>query len=269
MAKELWDKDLTIKTPWGFSVVQAIEALKFKSEVEADRSPFNERNPDRGKLNLVTMFGSKYACKYSICQEPNRTKSGLCEYHGEKLNVFRKRRREEKEKRAEKFWAEYREWERVEERKERQRANLMLGMRESNYADTLERERQDRELKDLRAERKRELKARPKRVRYTGPPRAGFVYRLYDSEKTLLYAGKTYNVKARLFGKGGHANREWFPEVFAVRVTEYRTEVDALLAEGFAIRRENPKYNRSIPVQKTSRAPRKVSEYWELVSSLG
>lgn len=97
------------------------------------------------------------------------------------------------------------------------------------------------------------------RVRYSGPPRKGYVYRLFDAQGRLLYIGKTYNVRARLWGRGGHAHtKPWWPEVASVTATEYRTEEAALDAEAWAIRREKPLHNVERPHPRTPRAPRRL-----------
>lgn len=278
---EIWMDDHTIKTPWGFTLEQAFESLKFKQMVEGDSSPLNKYSQKPDEPTLVNVFGDHYSCKVGACtnqymltkDRPKGQRYGvvgdyLCVEHYLKLVAYRKRKKELQEQRRKEWEAYYAKYKAIERRRDQQLRNLSWGLRNPNYADELERNAQKVELKELREERERELKGRSKK-RYTGPPRKGYVYRMYDASKTLLYVGKTYNIKSRLFGREGHANtKKWFDDVLAVQVTEYKSESDALVAEGFAIRREKPRYNVAVPVQKQSRPPRKVSEYWELVSEL-
>lgn len=253
---EIWKDDHTIKTPWGFTLEQAFEAMRFKAIVMNDPNPSNSYNPDREKPTATNMFGAHYSCLYSHCQN-DRGAGKLCYTHRQKLVEFRERREAERKKRAKEAKEAYETW--------KFRQNRMSYF--ERHMDALERSSQRPIIAQARREYREEKSSFGKR--YSGPPRAGYVYRLYDSSKTLLYVGKTYSVKARLFGKQGHANtKEWFNDALAVQITEYRSESDALVAEGFAIREENPIYNVSVPMQKHSRGPKKVSEYWEFVSEL-
>lgn len=264
------------QTPWGFTLEDAVEAFKFRQSVMGDRSAFNEHNPDR--KSVYSMF-PRMLCRARNCtdqyvlrkdlptfkgKERFGIKGDYCEMHYRMLWNFRFAKREKAERRLK----EYREWEAAQKRREIELSHRRYQVRYPDHkADTLEREAQGRELAGLREERKLLLKARSK-GRYAGPPRAGFVYRLYSAEQELLYVGKTYSLKARLFGQGGHVTKAWFEDVLAVHVVEYATETDALVAEGFAIRGESPRYNVAVPAQKTEECPAKVSEYWELVTAL-
>ncbi len=271
---------LSTMTPWGFTLEEAVEAFKFRQSVIGDRSAFNGHNPDRS--SVYSLFPD-LLCRARGCDSMMVARKDLpdfkgkdrlgvseryCEEHYRKLWNFARQKREKAALRRKAFD----EWLAAEKRREIELGHRRYQVKYPHHkADELERKAQERELRGLRAEREQELKDRANllKKRYTGPPRAGFVYRLYDAEKALLYVGKTYSLKARLFGKGGHAQtKEWFSGVLVVQVTEYRTEADALLAEGFAIRRENPRHNVRVPAQKTGRSPGKVSEYWELVSAL-
>lgn len=67
------------------------------------------------------------------------------------------------------------------------------------------------------------------------------LYRLYDAADTLLYVGRTNDVRSRF---KAHARRQpWWPEV-ARSALELRPDLDALIeAERAAILTEHPKYN--------------------------
>ena len=98
---------------------------------------------------------------------------------------------------------------------------------------------------------------------YNGPARVCYVYRLFDAEENLLYVGKTYSMKVRLFsGETSHAKtKPWFSRVASVQVTAYKSDADALEAEAWAIRREAPLYNKAQPKTRQPRAPRKIASY--------
>lgn len=203
-------------TPWGFTLEQAFEAMRFRAVVENDPHPYNSYNPDRLEETATNVFGDWMKCKYPSCRK-DRGAQKLCYPHIRELKVFR----EERDAKA-------------------------LRMKE-----------------EARAVKAAEAEARALRRRYNGPDRAGYVYRMYDVEDNLLYVGKTYSVEKRLYGTLGHANtKDWFSEVDTVHVREYLTESDALMAEGFAIRGERPRYNRTMPSGRDSE-PVCVSEYWE------
>lgn len=79
------------------------------------------------------------------------------------------------------------------------------------------------------------------------PHLPSFVYRLYDSEGTLLYVGKAtgpYRLKHRLMA---HSRKTWGDEIDRHETVEYDTEQDALDAEKVAIILEKPKYNVMTP----------------------
>lgn len=247
--------DHAVKTPWGFTMEQAFEAMSFRAVVLNDTDPQNKYSPDREEYNTVNMAGLWHACRYPTCLNP-RYQAKLCTYHWDRLVAYRTRRKEEQKRKAQEEKAAL---------EELQRRNRWLAQVEYQM-HWREVKSQVPIIKAARLEYRAEKAARGRR--YSGPPRTGYVYRLYDANKALLYVGKTYSLKSRLFGQGGHVHKDWFSEAMAVHVVEYRSEADALLAEGFAIRRESPRYNVMVPAQKTSRAPRKVSEYWELVSAL-
>ncbi len=69
------------------------------------------------------------------------------------------------------------------------------------------------------------------------------LYRMFNSERELLYVGITNNLFGRFAGHSG--DKEWFHEIAYATFKHYpnRREVDK--AETAAIRRENPKYNRA------------------------
>ncbi len=103
---------------------------------------------------------------------------------------------------------------------------------------------------------------RPAR-RYTGPPRRGYVYRLRAASGRLLYVGKTYSVRTRLFGgPSSHSQtKPWWPDVAAVEVAVYRTEAAALEAERWAIQRENPLHNIDRLRPSSKRSPACLHRY--------
>ncbi len=111
-----------------------------------------------------------------------------------------------------------------------------------------------------KAEQRRAGKRRV--VRYSGPIRWGYVYRLYSSDGRLLYIGKTYCVRGRFFrGPSSHSqSKPWWPEVSRVDVTVYRTEADALEAEKHAIREEYPLHNVNRP-QPSENRPSPLHRY--------
>lgn len=252
-----WMEDLTVKTPWGFSMEEAFEALRFRAVVTNDVDPTNKYNPDRDEYTSTNLFGDNYACKYPSCRNDKGFFSdALCKPHREKLTEYRIRKKAERKQR------EKEAKERYEEEKRR-----------AHWLNTVEYQMHWREVKAqvsiiraAKAEYREEKKARGRR--YSGPPRTGYVYRLYNRQQELLYVGKTYSVSKRLYGKGGHVTKDWFPDVTAVKIAEYRSEAEALLAEGFAIREEKPKHNLAVPVQRTSEAPKEIDVYWEHVSVL-
>jgi predicted GIY-YIG superfamily endonuclease len=100
----------------------------------------------------------------------------------------------------------------------------------------------------------------PKKVRYSGPSRRGYVYRMFNANQKLLYVGKTWNVDARLYGTNGHADtKDWWNEVKFVGVEEYTTEVAALKAEAHIIHKEKPRYNVAKPSVPATRKPTPLS----------
>lgn len=117
-------------------------------------------------------------------------------------------------------------------------------------------------LADERARRQADDDARraERRAFYAGPGRRAFVYRLFDAEGTLLYVGKTYRPEVRFYGgpTSHSATKEWWPEVARIVVKTYRSDVDALAAEAWAIKRERPSYNVAHPRPWTARSPRSI-----------
>lgn len=248
---ESWKDNHQEKTPWGFSLEEAFEALAFRTKVLSNDSAFNEYNEDRRKIDL-TVFGDRWVCQYPSCQEQRKTDK-WCSNHQDRLGKLKKLRWEAKERRRKEYQRlldEYRAEEAKKVFRERRLRTIDHYVRQLELADT----------KQLRKENLGEYKSTKKR-RYSGPPRKGFVYRIYGYNNSLLYIGKTFNVKSRLFGKQGHADsKDWWSLAVGVRVAEYRTETEALVAEAFAITRERPKYNVAYPSPKGSRSPRRVSE---------
>lgn len=150
-------------------------------------------------------------------------------------------------KRAREEWEAWLAW---DKRARRRRARLAL--RRRGWAAT--RARRAEEAVRERAERLRAC--------YAPGKRRGYVYRLYDSSGRLLYVGKTYRVKERLYGTSGHAKtKPWFGEVSRCVVKVYRNEDAALAAEAWAIKRERPVFNLDRPEPWTPRAPRALLTY--------
>lgn len=272
-----WETNHDVKSPWGFSLNEAFEVFKFRQSVLGNDSAFNEYNPDRRKLDL-TLFSRSYVCEYPSCGDQKQGIGKWCVHHNGKLSQLRKKREDEKRRR----WQERQDIlnrEKQEEWKRIRRADRLKNI------DRYIRDLEIRELKPIKKanleeykQYKREVRASQKaardalkestrKPRYTGPPRKGFVYRIYDPEDVLLYVGKTFNVQSRLFGRDGHASTKiWWEVAYKVKVTEYKTEPDALLAEAFAIRREKPKFNIATPIPKGKRSPRKLTEHMNFIS---
>ena len=78
-------------------------------------------------------------------------------------------------------------------------------------------------------------------MRNYGVDQACGLYRCFDNELRLLYAGVSLNVAARY---AQHANKPWMTEVSDIKVEWFQNGKRALLAERRAIRFENPKYNK-------------------------
>lgn len=66
------------------------------------------------------------------------------------------------------------------------------------------------------------------------------LYRCFDDELRLLYAGVSLNVAAR---NARHREKSWITEVSDIKVEWFSNGKRALKAERRAIRVENPKYN--------------------------
>jgi len=67
------------------------------------------------------------------------------------------------------------------------------------------------------------------------------LYRFYDQNDNLLYVGITKFFEPRL--KQHYKNADWFFETAFVRLEHYSTRQDVELAESYAIKTENPRYN--------------------------
>lgn len=221
-------------TPWGFYLEDAFAMLRMNAAAKRMGSERRASRPYDWK-----------PCKFPHCPEEQKGTLGYCAKHGERLKDIRRR----------KWEAQRAEVKRREEEERRDR--MLLG---------LERRENDRELAATRKivrELRRELDAaRPKR-RYSGPARPGYVYRLFDESGALLYVGKTYNVRARLFtSTTSHAaTKEWFGFVSRARIAAYKTEAEALEAEAWAIKTEAPRHNVSTPAPKKPAAPCPIAVY--------
>ena len=74
------------------------------------------------------------------------------------------------------------------------------------------------------------------------------VYKMYDSEKKVIYVGKAKNLKNRVssyFRKGNHSARikRMISLIKSLDVTITKTEADALLLENIQIKKHKPKFN--------------------------
>ncbi len=73
------------------------------------------------------------------------------------------------------------------------------------------------------------------------PPDPTVLYRLYDTDDVLLYAGITRTLDERM---GDHGrDKDWWPEVARTATEHYETRREAARAEYSAIAYENPRYN--------------------------
>lgn len=73
-----------------------------------------------------------------------------------------------------------------------------------------------------------------------------FVYRFIDSDRKVIYYGKTVNLDTRIhnhFTKG-HLPQECYKSVARIEYQKYKTESDALIMETYYITKYNPKYNK-------------------------
>ena len=74
------------------------------------------------------------------------------------------------------------------------------------------------------------------------------VYKMYDSEKQVIYVGKAKNLKNRVssyFRKGNHSVRikKMISLIKSLDITITKTEADALLLENIQIKKHKPKFN--------------------------
>ena len=74
------------------------------------------------------------------------------------------------------------------------------------------------------------------------------VYKMYDSEKQVIYVGKAKNLKNRVssyFRKGNHSVRikRMISLIKSLDITITKTEADALLLENIQIKKHKPKFN--------------------------
>lgn len=76
---------------------------------------------------------------------------------------------------------------------------------------------------------------------YCGPDRRTAVYRFYDRDERLLYAGITYDLDDRW---ADHARKKpWWPQVRYQTAVWHQTRLGAAIEEHCAIRYENPLHN--------------------------
>jgi excinuclease UvrABC nuclease subunit len=67
------------------------------------------------------------------------------------------------------------------------------------------------------------------------------LYRFYDANDDLLYVGITKFFEPRL--KQHYRNAEWFFDTAFVRLEHFATRQEVEMAESYAIKNENPRYN--------------------------
>ena len=67
------------------------------------------------------------------------------------------------------------------------------------------------------------------------------LYRFYDGNDELLYVGITKFFEPRL--KQHYRNAEWFFDTAFVRLEHFATRQEVEMAESYAIKNENPRYN--------------------------
>ena len=73
------------------------------------------------------------------------------------------------------------------------------------------------------------------------------LYRHFDEGSNLLYVGISLNTFARLSQHKQHA--KWFEKIKSVKIEHFETREQAIAAEKWAIKQENPKFN--IALKKT------------------
>lgn len=81
-----------------------------------------------------------------------------------------------------------------------------------------------------------------------------YVYRFIDSNKKIIYVGKTNNLDKRYiqhFKKNGHLPKECYGSVWKIEYVKVDSELNALLLETYYINKFRPKYNK---LNKTYRA---------------
>lgn len=84
-------------------------------------------------------------------------------------------------------------------------------------------------------------------VCYQCDPEEPCVYRCRNGAGDLLYIGSTIKRRQRMAAHArasGHGST-WWPEVASIAYEDFPTAEDAILAERFAIRRENPLHNKT------------------------
>ena len=97
-----------------------------------------------------------------------------------------------------------------------------------------------------------------------------YIYRFIDSNKRILYVGKTNNLDKRFvqhFRKNGHLPKECYGSVWKIEYIKVDSELNALLLETYYINKYRPKYNK---LNKTYRATstdnvnlREIKENWK------
>ena len=72
---------------------------------------------------------------------------------------------------------------------------------------------------------------------------AHYVYRIYDTDRRLIYVGSSGNLAQRLRMHGYGYTTWWAPQAAKVVAKVYRSKVEATSAELLAIRNERPRWN--------------------------
>jgi excinuclease UvrABC nuclease subunit len=97
-----------------------------------------------------------------------------------------------------------------------------------------------------------------------------YIYRFLDSQKKIIYVGKTNNLDKRYiqhFNKNGHLSKECYRSVWKIEYIKVDSELNALLLETYYINKYRPKYNK---LNKTYRATsidnvnlKEIKENWK------
>lgn len=138
----------------------------------------------------------------------------------------------------------------------------IAALREEYWTQKAKEWEEERERARLAAERRR-AEARAGLIHNYNPEnRKAYVYKLYDSDRELLYVGKTYRVNERLRGDRGHAHTKvWYPEVRFCEVEVHLSDAHAFEAEAHHIWNLTPVYNRTRPSRALDNPPTPLLRY--------